>query len=141
MAADLADCVARVGRHTMAISLLTVSNSDDTLAVAIPSYVIDAPIDDRVVAFCSARAVWGAIPDTDNARDIAGSAVEARGTEAGDGGEGSMLGVLGGNGRSVNGAQEDGLVGCVGYSLALGIGGQRSGLAAGGGGEGGVDAV
>ena len=67
MPTDLADAVSRVCGNAVTISLFSVSDSDDALAVAIPCDVVYATGDDRVLSFSDAAAIGRAIPHSDYA--------------------------------------------------------------------------
>lgn len=51
MATNLSDRVSRIGSYAVTKPLLSITNSDDTLRVSIPSYIIDSARDDVVFAF------------------------------------------------------------------------------------------
>jgi len=104
----------------VAKALFTVSHSNDTLAVTVPGYVIDAACDDVVLAFGVLRAVC--VPDTDTPCNVPTGDVVAGGREASDGSLGGVLGVLLAFGGVVDGADEDGLVGGVRYPLPFRVG-------------------
>ena len=108
----------------MAEALFTVSDSNDSLAVTVPGYVIDAPCNDVVLSFGILRAVC--VPNTDTACSISTGDIVAGGREASDGGLGGVLGVLLALGGVVDGADKDGLVGCVCYSLPFRVGAEWS---------------
>jgi len=97
----------------VAETLFTVTDSDDTLRVAIPSDVVDAASNDVVFSLGGALAL--AVPYTYGTRDITTGYVKATGRETRDGGLGDMVGVLSCDARVVNVADEDGLVGGIGY--------------------------
>jgi hypothetical protein len=98
-------------------TLFTVTHSNNTLRVAIPGNIVDTASDDVVFSLCGALTL--AVPDAYGTRDITTGYVEAARRETGDGGLGDMVGVLSCNARVVNIADENGLVGGVGYRLAI----------------------
>jgi hypothetical protein len=98
-------------------TLFTVTHSNNTLRVAIPGNIVDTASDDVVFSLCGALTL--AVPDAYGTRDITTGYVEAARRETGDGGLGDMVGVLSCNARVVNIAYENGLVGGVGYRLAI----------------------
>ncbi len=107
----------------MAEALFTVSDSNDSLAVTVPGYVIDAPCNDVVLSFGILRAVC--VPNTDTACSISTGDIVAGGREASDGGLGGVLGVLLALGGVVDGADKDGLVGGIRYPLPFRVGTER----------------
>lgn len=116
----------------MSESLLAVTDRDDSLRVAVPRNVVDAPGDDVIVAwtwsaslsspavcggpfqlaqvhirtFC--RAVACAVPDLYSSRHISTCHIVSGGRETGDGGLSRVLRVLFTDGGVVDRAQEDG---------------------------------
>jgi hypothetical protein len=97
----------------VAETLFTVTDSNDTLRVAVPSNIVDTTSNDVVFSLGSALAL--AVPHTYGTRDITTGYVVAAGRETGDGGLSDMVGVLSCNARVVDVADEDGLVGGVSY--------------------------
>jgi len=94
-------------------SLFTITHSDDTLRVAIPGNVVDAASND--VVFSLGGTLTLAVPYAYGTRDITTSYVEATGRETGNGGLSDMVCVLSCNTQVVDVADENGLVGGVGY--------------------------
>ena len=93
MPTDLTHGIATIGRDAVSELLLSVANGYDSLAVSVPSEIVDAAADDWVFALGGTFA--DTVPDADGTRDItAGNIVAGRG-EAGDGCGGRVGGILG----------------------------------------------
>ena len=93
MTADLSYRISTVRSDTMPKFFLAIAHSYDSLAVSIPSQVIDPTADNIVFAFCGPSA--DAVPNTDCTRDITAGDVISRGREPSDGCGSGVRSVLG----------------------------------------------
>lgn len=108
MAGYLSHCIAAVGSNAMPKSLFPVSNSDNSLRVAIPGEVIDPAVDNRV--FTLGYPVSDTIPYSHYTGGITARNVESRGRKSCNCSLGFMFCVLGRDGGVVDRAQEDGFI-------------------------------
>lgn len=102
---DLANGVPTIPCNAMSISLLSVTNSDDALRIAIPGKIVNSAIDDAV--FTLGDTITDAVPDSYYTASITASDVETRWGKAGDCGCALMLCVLSGYGGVIDGPHED----------------------------------
>ena len=106
MPTDLTHRIATISRNAVSELLLSVANGYDSLAVSIPSQIVDAAADDWVLAL--GGTFPDTVPDANGTRDItAGNIIAGRG-EAGNGCGGRVGGVLGRLRRVIDGAKENG---------------------------------
>jgi hypothetical protein len=141
MAANLTDGIAGVGSNAVTISLFAITNSNDSLTVSVPCYVADSAWNNGIFALGGAWAIRGAIPDSNYAWSITRGTVKAGGGEAGDSSIGVVLCVLCRDGRIVYRPQEDWLVRGIRYPFTFRVRREWGGLASGGVGQSGIDAV
>lgn len=119
MSGNLSNSIPAICSDAMAEPLLSIANSDDPLAIAIPSKVIYPPRDNGELPFRSSFAL--AIPNPYRSRHIPGSNIVPRGREPRNGSCVGMAGVLRTNRRMVYRTQKYRLAICVGDALSTRI--------------------
>lgn len=108
MAVDLSDGVSTVPGDAVSKSLLSITDGNNALRIAVPGQVVDAAIDNAV--FPLGDALADTIPYSHSTGGITTGDIESRGREPSDGCLGLVFGVLSGDCGVVDRTQKDGFV-------------------------------
>jgi len=92
----------------VSVALLSITNGNDTLGIAVPGQVINSTIDNAVVALCD--SVTNTVPDSDYTTSITTGDVETGGRETSDRRVSLVLGILSRDRGVIDRPDENGFV-------------------------------
>lgn len=105
---NLTDGVSTVPSNAVSVALLSITNGNDTLGIAVPGQVINSTIDNAVVALCD--SVTNTVPDSDYTTSITTGDVETGGRETSDRRVSLVLGILSRDRGVIDRPDENGFV-------------------------------